>query len=138
MRTTVPCRAKPRPKANTGTLNSNNEAGYTFASGGSATPPRQEIRQVKARDANPLVGHSIIDIEAVRRAEIVAPVDAGGEHDVGDGSVAFLRQLRCQHRLHRTIADDLRMLLRENHYSRGVAQLVFVFLGCSISSRRDK
>ena len=57
------------------------------------------FRQVKACHANPIVRHSVIHVEAVRRAEIIAPVNAGGEHDVGDGPVSFLRQLRRQHRL---------------------------------------
>jgi hypothetical protein len=79
---------------------------YTFAPAVGDSSRRQAIRQVKARHANPVVGHPVIDVEAVRRAKIVAPVDAGGEHDVGDGPLAFLRQQRRQHRLRRTIADE--------------------------------
>ena len=51
---------------------------------------RHEIWHVKACHANPVVGHPVIDIEAVRCAEIVAPVDAGGEHDVRDSAVGVL------------------------------------------------
>ena len=34
----------------------------------------QSFRQVKAGDTDPVVGHSVIDVEAIRRAEIVTPV----------------------------------------------------------------
>ena len=54
------------------------------------TSRRQELRHVQARHANAVVGHPVVDVETIRRAEIVAPVDAGGEHDVGDGAAAFL------------------------------------------------
>jgi hypothetical protein len=46
-------------------------------------PCRQAFRQVEARHADPVVGHPVIHVEAVRRAEIIAPVDSGGKHDVG-------------------------------------------------------
>jgi hypothetical protein len=40
---------------------------YTFASGGSASATDgKKSGKVKARDANPVVGHPVIDIEAVR------------------------------------------------------------------------
>ena len=61
--------------------------------------PAAGYRQVKPRHANPAVSHSVIDIEAVRQAEIVAPVDAGGKDNVGNGALAFLRQQWRQHRL---------------------------------------
>ncbi|MGC2751158.1 MAG: ABC transporter permease [Candidatus Acidiferrum sp.] len=78
---------------------------------------RQGIWQVKARDSNPLVGHAVIDVEAIRCANVVTPVDARGEHDVGHNSAAFLRQLRRKNWFLRTIANELRMLFREHHYA---------------------
>ena len=44
--------------------------------------------QVEPRHADPAVGHPVVHVEAVRLAEIVAPVDAGREHDVGNGAAA--------------------------------------------------
>ena len=58
------------------------------------TSRRQDIRYVKACHANPVVGHPIVNVEAFRRAEIVAPVNSGREHNIRDGPAAFLRQLR--------------------------------------------
>jgi hypothetical protein len=87
---------------------------------GDSSRRRHEIRHVKACHADPAVGHSVIDVEAVRRSKIVAPVDAGGEYDVGDGAIAFLRQRWRQHRLRGTIADHARMLLRKHHHASRV------------------
>src|ERR1035438_8239706 len=85
---------------------------------------RQDIGQVKASHPNAVVGHPVIDVEALRFAKIVAPVDPGGKYHVVNHTAAFLRQRRRQHRLSRTIADDERMLLREHHYPGRVAKLV--------------
>ena len=63
----------------------------------------------QAVHANPVVGHPIVNVEAFRRAEIVATVNSGREHDIRNGPAAFLRQLWGQHRLRRTIMDHLRM-----------------------------
>src|ERR1035437_9053842 len=71
----------------------------------------QGIRQIKPSHANPAVGHPIVDIETVWRAKIVAPVDARGEHDVCDGSVALLRQSRRQHRLLRAKQNQNGLIL---------------------------
>ena len=57
---------------------------------------------------------------------IIASVDTSWEHDVGNGPVAFLRQHRRQHRLHRTIADYARVFLREHHHSGRVTQMASV------------
>ncbi len=54
-------------------------------------PRRQDIRYVQACHADAVVGHPVIHVEAVRTAEIVPPVNAGGKHHVGDGPVTFLR-----------------------------------------------
>ena len=54
-------------------------------------PWRQRFRHVQTRHSDPVVGHAVIDVESVGQAEIVAPVDGGGKHDVGDGPDAFLR-----------------------------------------------
>ena len=78
-------------------------------------------RQVQARHANPVVGHPIINVEAVRQSKIVAAVDAGGENDVGDGPLTFLRQRRCQHRFRRAIENFAWMLLREHHHPGRIA-----------------
>ena len=81
----------------------------------SERPCGQALRHVKTGHADPVVCHPVINVEAVRHIEIVAPVNAGWEHDVGDDTPAFLRQLWCQHRLRRAITDHVRMLLREHH-----------------------
>jgi hypothetical protein len=57
----------------------------------SDTSRRQDTRHVKACHANPVVGHPIVNVEAFRRAEIVATVNSGREHNIRDGPVAFLR-----------------------------------------------
>jgi len=46
---------------------------------------------VEARCSNPVVGHPIVDVEAIWGSEIVTPIDAGREHDMGDSAVAFFR-----------------------------------------------
>ena len=51
---------------------------------------RQLLRHLDPCQADAAVGHAVIDIEAIRLAEIVASVDAGGEDDVGHDAVAFL------------------------------------------------
>ena len=81
----------------------------------SECPCRQVLRHVKTGHPDPVVSHPVINVEAVRHIEIVAPVNAGWEHDVGDDTAALLRQLWYQHRLRRSIADHVRMLLREHH-----------------------
>jgi hypothetical protein len=68
---------------------------------------RSLLRQVEARHANAIVSHPIIEVEAIRRAQIVTPVDAGGEYNIGDNFVTFL----WQHRICRSIADHARVLL---------------------------
>src|SRR5664280_1055320 len=83
----------------------------------------QGLWQVEASHADPVVGHAVIDIEPVGHAKIVAPVDAGGENDVGDRPAALLRQLGGQHRLGRPKSDHLRMLRREDHHPGRVAQV---------------
>ena len=45
----------------------------------------------KSRHSDPVVGHPVINVEAVWRTEIGAAVDGGGKHDVGDGPQPFLR-----------------------------------------------
>jgi hypothetical protein len=35
------------------------------------------LRQVKARNTNPIVRHPVVDVEAIWSSKIVAPVDAG-------------------------------------------------------------
>jgi len=52
---------------------------------------RQHLRQIQTGDADPVVGHAVVDIEAIRQSEVVATIDAGWEHDVGDGPVALRR-----------------------------------------------
>ena len=43
------------------------------------------FRQIKARHADPVVRHPAIQVEAALRAEIIAPVVAGREDDIGNG-----------------------------------------------------
>jgi hypothetical protein len=45
------------------------------------------IRQVKACYADSVVGHPIVDVEAIGCSKIVPPIDAGGKDNIGDGSV---------------------------------------------------
>lgn len=61
-------------------------------------PGRKVLRQIQSRYPNPTVGHAVVHIEPVGRAEIVAPIDTGGKHDVVDGPVALLWQVWGQHR----------------------------------------
>ncbi len=84
---------------------------------------RQEIRQIETRRANPVIRHSVIHVEVVRCAKIVTPVNARGKHDVGDDSVALLRQLGRKHQRCLAVTDYERMLLGENHHPCRVAQL---------------
>ena len=69
------------------------------------------LGEIQARCANPAVGHAVVDVETVRCAEVVAPVNAGGKDNVRNRSLAFLRKQRRQNRLRRAIEDHLRMLL---------------------------
>jgi hypothetical protein len=56
----------------------------------------QVFRQIEAGDANSVVGHPVINVKTVRRAEIVTPVDACGEHDVGGADwLMFLHQFHA-------------------------------------------
>jgi len=47
------------------------------------------LRQVKAGHAYSIIRHSIINIEAVRLTEVIAPVDSRGEDDVGNNAVSL-------------------------------------------------
>ena len=47
---------------------------------------RQAIWQVKAGHTNAIVGHPIIDVEAIGYTQIVVQANAGGEHDIGNNS----------------------------------------------------
>ncbi len=98
------------------------------------SPWRQAFGHIKACRADPVIAHPIINVEAVRRAEIVAPVDSGGKHDVRDGIPALLWQVRRPHRLRRTVAKDVRLLRREHHHPRRVAQLA---PSCDLGGRGD-
>lgn len=60
----------------------------------------QMLRHIQAGNPDPAVGHTIVNIDAVRLAKIIPPIDTRGKHDVGDGTAAFLPELRGQHRLH--------------------------------------
>ncbi len=64
----------------------------------------QGTRHVKAGHADSVIGHAVINVESVRRTQIIAAVDAGGEHDVDNGTDAFLRKHRRQYWLRRTIS----------------------------------
>lgn len=50
------------------------------------------VRQIHTRYADTLVGHSIIHIESIGFADIVAAVDPGRKYHVGNDSVTFLVQ----------------------------------------------
>jgi hypothetical protein len=52
---------------------------------------RKKIWHVNARDADPVVCHPIINVEAVPRAKIVSPVDARGKYNVSDDPPALQR-----------------------------------------------
>ena len=82
---------------------------------------REEFRHVQPCHTDPVVGHPVIHVESIGQTEIVATIDGGGKHDVGDGPDAFLRVLRRQHRLRRTITDRPRVLLGEDQHPGGVA-----------------
>jgi len=51
----------------------------------------QTLRQVEPRHPDAVVGHPVVDVEAVRFAEIVSPVDSRGKDDLGDGPATLLR-----------------------------------------------
>ena len=57
----------------------------------SERPGRQMLGNIEARHADPVVGHPIINVEAIGRAEVVAPIDGGRKHYVGDDPLALLR-----------------------------------------------
>lgn len=46
----------------------------------------QMFRDVEPGHADPVVGHAVVNVEALRLPEVVPPVNAGGKHHVGDGS----------------------------------------------------
>ena len=50
---------------------------------------RKKIRYVNARNADPVVCHPIINVEAVRGAKIVSSVDTRGKYDVSDDPAAL-------------------------------------------------
>src|SRR5208283_2642237 len=119
MSTTLPRTATTTPRFEESVLFCMSALHLSFRRIG-ASLRRQEVRQIQACHPNAVVGHAVVDVETIRRPKIVAPVDAGGEHHVGYGPTAFERQLRSQHRLRGTIADEARMLIREHHHPGGV------------------
>ena len=64
-----------------------------------STPTGRHSGTSRRADANPVVGHPIIDVETVWGTKIVAAVDSGGEHNIGNRSVSLLWQHWRQHRL---------------------------------------
>jgi hypothetical protein len=85
---------------------------------------RQEVWHVKARHPDTVVGHPVINVEALRWAKIVTLVDARGEHNVGYGPGTLLGQHRHQHRRRRPVEDDPRVLPRKHHNPGRVGQFM--------------
>jgi hypothetical protein len=81
------------------------------------------FREVQTRYSNTVVCHSIVNVEATRHTQVVSPIDARWKDDICHCPLAFFGQFRCQHRLRRTILDEMRMTLRKHEQSRRVAQL---------------
>ena len=68
---------------------------------------RQIFRRCESCRADAIVGHSIVDIKAIRLAEIVTPIDGGGEHNVLDGAATLLRRRRRKYRVRRAIPSTI-------------------------------
>jgi hypothetical protein len=49
------------------------------------------LGKVKAGHPDPIIRHSIIDIEAVGPTEVITPVDSRGKDDVGNNAVSLTR-----------------------------------------------
>ena len=81
------------------------------------SPCRKHVRHVKARHADPVVRHPIINVEAVRRTKIVSAVDARGKYDVVHDAPSFKGQFGRKNRMCRTIANCPWMLFREHHHA---------------------
>jgi hypothetical protein len=70
-----------------------------------STDDQKADLQHAARDTNPAVRHPVVDVETVWSSKIVAPIDARGDNNIGNGSIAFLWKHRRQHRLNRAITN---------------------------------
>ena len=53
-------------------------------------------------------------------SEVSAPIDSNGEHDRIDDTSEFFRRLRCEERLRRAVAHDVRMLGVENRHADSI------------------
>jgi hypothetical protein len=55
---------------------------------------RQALRHIKTCYADSAVCHSIVDVESIGCAEIVASVNTGRKNHIGNGPISFLWQQR--------------------------------------------
>ena len=65
-------------------------------------------RDVQARHPDSIIRHSVIDIETIRRAEIVPAIDAGGKHDAVNRAVEFQSAFWHEQRTVRMMDDSVR------------------------------
>lgn len=85
---------------------------------------RQRLRHVESRGANSIVRHAVVNVETIRRTEIIATIDPGREYDVVDRSVALQLPCRNEHRLGRAIDHPARLILREYQRAGGITHLL--------------
>ena len=76
---------------------------------------RQIFRHHESHGPNPTVRHSIVDIEAIRRTNIITPIDRRRKDDIVDPPPVSVGRCWRKHRISRAVAKEMGLFLGKHH-----------------------